>query len=224
MSESPRRPSDGYAARLRAPVALTYVRHYRGHVSAAVMSLVVVAICTLVVRNGDVGATERSVFNTINGLPDSLKAPMWALQLSGTLTIVAVVAVAAVAIHRFRLGLALAATIPLKLAIEWWGVKALVERERPFYTVPDAVIREVSTSSLGYPSGHAIFAFALAGLVAPYLDRRGRIVVYMLAVLAGIARVYLGAHNPLDVVAGAALGIVVAAGLNLAAGTPQSPK
>jgi undecaprenyl-diphosphatase len=186
----------------------------------AAVGLAVVVLCMFVVRNGDVGSIEQAAFNVINGLPDWLEAPMWVFQIFGSLVFIAVVALAAVAIRRYRLGLALIAAIPLKLAFEWWGVKALVERERPAFTVPDAVIRDVNTSPLGFPSGHAIFAFALAGLLAPYLGRRGTVIVYLLAVLNGFARVYLGAHNPLDVIAGAALGIAIAAGLNLAVGIP----
>jgi undecaprenyl-diphosphatase len=40
--------------------------------------------------------------------------------------------------------------------------------------------------------------------------------VFLLASLNAVARVYLGAHNPLDVVGGAAVGLVIAAGLDLA--------
>jgi undecaprenyl-diphosphatase len=36
----------------------------------------------------------------------------------------------------------------------------------------------------------------------------------------GVARIYLGAHNPLDVVGGAGLGLAVAGALNLAFGVP----
>ena len=179
-------------------------------------------LCMYVVRDGDVGDVERAVFDAVNGLPDWLKAPMWVFQIFGSLVFVAVVAVAALAFRRYRLGMALVAAIPLKLAFEWWVVKALVERERPSFTVPGAVIRDVNTSPLGFPSGHAIFAFALAGLLAPYLGRRGRTLVYALAVMNSIARVYLGAHNPLDVVAGAALGFAIAAGLNLVIGVPRA--
>lgn len=184
--------------------------------------LAVLALCMFVVRSGDVGDIEEAIFNAINGLPDWLKAPMWVFQIFGSLAFVAVAALVAIALRRYRLGLALVAAIPLKLALEWWVVKALVERERPAFTVPDAVIRDVNTSPLGFPSGHAIFAFALAGLLAPYLGRRGKIVVYTLAVLNSFARVYLGAHNPLDVIAGAALGIAIAAGLNLGTGVPRA--
>lgn len=185
----------------------------------AVGGLIVLAACMFVVRGGGVGEIEKSIFRAVNGLPDALRAPMWVFQIFGSLAFVAVAAAAAVAVRRYRLGLALAAAIPLKLAFEWWVVKALVERERPIFTVSEAVIRDVNKSPLGFPSGHAIFAFALAGLLAPHLGRRGTVAVYALAAANSVARVYLGAHNPLDVVAGAGLGVAIAAGLNLTSPT-----
>jgi membrane-associated phospholipid phosphatase len=51
----------------------------------------------------------------------------------------------------------------------------------------------------------------------------GRIVVYSVAALNAVARIYLGAHNPLDVVGGAGLGIAIAGALNFAFGVPDQP-
>jgi undecaprenyl-diphosphatase len=175
----------------------------------------------LAVRNGDVGDLEESIFHAINGLPEWLEPPLWTFQLFGMLAVVALVAITALLLRRRRLALAVAAAIPLKLATEWWVVKALVERERPAFTVADAIIRETNSAPLGFPSGHSVFAFALAGLLAPYLGRRSVIVVYALATLNGVARIYLGAHNALDIVAGAGLGIAIAGGLNLTVGVPR---
>lgn len=182
----------------------------------------VVCGCMLAVRDGEVGSLELAVFRTINGLPEALHSPMWAFQLWGMVAVVGIAAAAALATRRTRLGLAIALAIPLKLAMEWWVVKAFVERERPALSVVDAVIRESNSAPLGFPSGHSVFAFALAGLLAPYLGRRGTLVVYSLAFLSGVARIYLGAHNPLDVVAGGALGVLIAAALNLAIGVPAA--
>ncbi len=196
----------------------------RGDVWALAGGGVVLCSCMLAVRNGAVGGAEKAFFRAINGLPDFIHAPMWAFQLFGMLATVGVAALMAFATGRRRLALAIAAAIPLKLATEWWVVKALVERERPVFTVADAVIRETNSAPLGFPSGHSVFAFALAGLLAPYLRRRGQIAVYALALMNGIARIYLGSHNPLDIVAGAGLGVAIAAVLNLAVGVRARPR
>ncbi len=42
-----------------------------------------------------------------------------------------------------------------------------------------------------------------------YLNRTGRIIVVSVALLNGVARIYLGAHNPLDIVGGLALGVCI---------------
>jgi undecaprenyl-diphosphatase len=39
----------------------------------------------------------------------------------------------------------------------------------------------------------------------------------------GVARIYLGAHNPLDVVGGLGVGLAVGGALNLAFGVPAEP-
>ena len=69
-------------------------------------------------------------------------------------------------------------------------------------------------------SGHAAVAVALAVVAFPYLGRRARWAVGGLAVFVCVARVYVGAHLPLDVVGGAALGLVVGAVVRLVSGRP----
>ncbi len=212
----------GLLTRLRASAPPAYVRRTRREWWAIALGLIVLVACMVVVWDGELGRAEREVFLAVNGLPDALQAPMWVFQLLGSLAFVALAGIVAATVRRFRLAIALVAAIPLKLALEWWVVKALVERERPALTVADAVVREVSSEPLGFPSGHSIFAFTMAGLFAPYLGRRGVIAVYGLAVLNGVGRMYLGAHNLLDLVAGAGLGVALGAALNLAVGVPKS--
>jgi membrane-associated phospholipid phosphatase len=179
-----------------------------------VASVAVVAACAVVVANGRVGPAERAVFHAINGLPGWLYRPMVVFQYLGVLVIPLVVAVGALALRRWRLAAALVLVVPLKLAAEKVP-KLLVERERPGTTVPDAILRGVPSAGLSFTSGHAIITFAIAGLLALVLPRRWGIVAFVLATLNAIARVYLGAHNPLDVVGGAAIGLAIAAVLDL---------
>jgi len=173
---------------------------------------------SLVAAGGGVPGWERAVFRAVNGLPDWLYRPMWAVQLLGVLVVPIVFAVAAVIARRWRLALALLALPPLKLAVEFRVLKALVERGRPGENEPGAVLRDVPPAGLSFPSGHVIIAFGIAMLLAPYLSRRAKVVAFAIAALVGVARTYLGAHNPLDVVAGAGAGLALGALLTLVVG------
>jgi undecaprenyl-diphosphatase len=168
----------------------------------------------VIVADGRVGPIERAAFHAVNGLPDWLYRPMLAFQYLGVLAMPLVVAAGALAFRRWRLAAALVLVVPFKLALER-VVKLLVERERPGTTVPDAILRGVHPAGLSFVSGHAIITFAIAGLLALVLPRRWAVVAFALATLNAVARVYLGAHNPLDVVGGAAVGLAIAAALDL---------
>jgi membrane-associated phospholipid phosphatase len=118
-------------------------------------------------------------------------------------------------LHKWRLVVAALLVYPLKLIVEKAVLKQIVYRPRPGASEPDAILRHVPAHGPSFPSGHAIVAFALAGIVAPYLSRRWTIAAYVAALAVAFSRIYLAAHNPIDVVAGAAAGLVIAAGLNL---------
>jgi membrane-associated phospholipid phosphatase len=177
-------------------------------------SLAVFAVCAVIAADGQVGPIERAAFHAVNGLPDWLYRPMLLFQYLGVLAMPLVVAAGALAFRRWRLAAALVLVVPLKLATERVA-KLLVQRERPGTTVPDAVLRGVHPAGLSFVSGHAIITFAIAGLLGLVLPRRWAVVAFVLATLNGVARVYLGAHNPLDVVGGAAVGPAIAAALDL---------
>ena len=177
-------------------------------------SLAVFAVCAVIAADGRVGPIERAAFHAVNGLPDWLYGPMLAFQYLGVLASPLIVAVGALAFRRWRLAAALVLVVPCKLALER-VVKLLVQRERPGTTVADAVLRGVHSGGLSFVSGHAIITFAIAGLLGLVLPRCWAVVAFVLATCNAIARVYLGAHNPLDVVGGAAIGLAIAAGLDL---------
>ena len=89
------------------------------------------------------------------------------------------------------------------------GLKRLTSRERPYETVlePDPLVR--ADIGLSFPSGHAATSFAGAVLLA-YLFRRPAPGLLLLATLVAYSRVYVGVHYPADVLAGAAVGTLVA--------------
>jgi undecaprenyl-diphosphatase len=94
----------------------------------------------------------------------------------------------------------------------WAGsklLKGMAQRPRPIQLIPETNIRGQEASGLGYPSGHAGVATALGVAVFPYLGRRGRVAVAVAIPTVGFTRMYVGAHLPLDIVSGAALGLAL---------------
>lgn len=90
------------------------------------------------------------------------------------------------------------------------GLKALTDRERPFETIPEPEPLLTGTVGASLPSGHA--ATSLAGaVILTLLVPRAAPALFLLAAAVAYSRVYVGAHYPLDVVAGAALGAAVSA-------------
>ncbi len=192
-----------------------------GDAIAGAAGLVVLTAGILVVRDGAVPAWERSTFEAVNGLPGWLYPVLWPFQQLGVVVWGPVLALAAAIARRYRLAWALVAVTVAKLVLER-VVKAVVTRERPGTSIgPDAELRgDVHVAGESFVSGHAVMVAAIACLVVPYLPRRWRPLGWLLVVAVMVGRVYVGAHNPLDVVCGAALGVAIGSGLNLAFGVP----
>ena len=126
----------------------------------------------------------------------------------------------ALVLRRWRLAAAAALVTVLKLLIER-GVWKLVFRERPAITEPNAIVRgSTATTGASFVSGHVILSTGLAWAITPYLRGWWRLAPWVVVGLIAFARIYLGAHNPLDVVGGLALGFVAGGAANLIVGVP----
>jgi undecaprenyl-diphosphatase len=164
--------------------------------------------------------TEAAVFRRINHWPESLYPLLGAVQLAGVIGALPLAAAAAALLRRLRLAAALAAATVLKVVLED-SVKMVVQRHRPAETLPDVILRGRSAAhGLGFPSGHAMVIFAIAVLVSPYLKGWWKALPWALAAVVCLSRLYLGAHFPLDVIAGAGLGTFIGGALNLVFGVP----
>lgn len=191
----------------------------RTDVTAIVAGLAVVAVGMLIVRDGTVSSAEESSFRALNDLPEWLYPAVWPFQQLGALVLGPVVAVVAVVLRRYRLAVAALVVTVLKLVTER-AVKAAVSRQRPGTSIGDDIELRGDVHSAGesFVSGHAVLVAGLAGVVTPYLRGRWKAVPWVLVAAVMVGRVYVGAHNPLDVVCGAALGIAIAGAVNLATG------
>jgi undecaprenyl-diphosphatase len=89
-------------------------------------------------------------------------------------------------------------------------ISSAVDRARPFVAHPGVAHRLIAHArDAGFPSDHATGAFAIAVAMLLFEPLIGALLM-ALAVVVIFARVYVGVHYPGDVLAGAALGTVVA--------------
>jgi undecaprenyl-diphosphatase len=182
-------------------------------ITIAVGALVLVG-CALLARI-ELTDVEVSIFQAANELPQGYHAFIWPFMQYGTFITIPVLALIAFAFRRFRLGwaLLLAGTSVYLLALV---VKQVVERGRPGWLLKGVETRErFGAESLGFPSGHAAVAAALTVVVAVHLSKRWAIVAVILACVVMFGRMYVGAHLPLDLVGGAALGAIAGGVANL---------
>lgn len=174
----------------------------------SLVAIVIVVVSSILARGGSVPAWEESILLFFNDWPDWFEPLMWVLQQVG---VTGAPIVAAVVVYyytrRWQHLVAFAAILPLKLVIEKGIVKQLIERNRPFESVGDHInVRGPAFEGLSYPSGHTTTAFAVGIVLSAFLPPKWRALPVAWATIVGIARLYYGEHNVLDVVTGAATG------------------
>jgi undecaprenyl-diphosphatase len=86
-----------------------------------------------------------------------------------------------------------------------------VDRARPYTALPAAHVLIARSSDFSFPSDHATTAGAIAVGLLLLHRRRWGIIASAAAIVMAVARVYVGVHYPGDVLAGLALGGLVAA-------------
>ena len=188
------------AAKSRKRTVLESLADPRVRLAIGVATTVITALSA---RGRRVGHHEATVFRAINDLPDSLYAPAWVVMQLGALGAAPVAAGAAWVAHDRELSGRLLAGGTATWVLSKL-VKRLVRRPRPATLIPDA-------AGLGYLSGHAGVAVALGAAAFPRLGAAERAVILAIAPIVGLSRVYVGAHLPLDIAGGAALGLAVEA-------------
>jgi len=179
----------------------------------------VLGIGFLIAQRGEISLLERDLFRLVNDLPALVLLAVWVVMQLGNVVAVPVLAAVAAAARRFRLARDLVLSGGLAyLAADL--VKSIVQRERPIGLPVGDVLNEQVTG-LGFISGHAAVAAALATAAAPYLARRPRRVLWALAWTVGLARIYIGAHLPLDVVGGIGTGWAIGSLVHWLLGVPR---
>lgn len=159
---------------------------------------------------------ERKLYRTINDAPDALAPFAWAPMQAGSLSAPFVLAGSSYwRTRRPDPSLAYAAA-----GFTTWlvakGMKKMIGRGRPYDHDRTTNLRLATQTdgSLGYVSGHAAVASTLATIIAKDRSVAQTAALHGFAIGVGVTRIYTGAHLPLDVVGGVALGVLVGEATN----------
>jgi membrane-associated phospholipid phosphatase len=189
----------------------------RGRLGAGTATLLATAGA---VHRDRVGACEARTFRAVNGLPDALYPPAWIVMQLGAFGAVPASAAAA-----WRAGDGELAARLLLSGTSAWAlaklVKRVVRRPRPADLLPGTRGRGRDAAGLGYLSGHAAVAAALGAAALPRLGPTSRALTLTAIPLVGLTRLYVGAHLPLDIAGGAALGLAAEAAADLLLAGPK---
>lgn len=181
---------------------------HRSDGTRLLVGLAGLAVTGWAVEHDRIGPLEAHAFRAVNRLPDSLYRPAWVVMQGGNALAVPATAAVAWCAGRPRLARRLLAGGLLAWLLAK-VVKRAYRRPRPAALVDGTGVRGREPTGLGFVSGHAAVSTALALAVRPELGRTGRALAGLALPTICASRLYVGAHLPLDVLGGVALGVAV---------------
>jgi membrane-associated phospholipid phosphatase len=172
---------------------------------AAALALLALTGLTLFAFGG-----HHTGFHAVNGLAPGLPRWLWqGLTLLGDERAAIALALLLARRHPHLLWTILVAAVLATLANR--GIKLGADQLRPPAVLPADAFHLLGPANkrMSFPSGHTVTAFVLFGVLA-YRFGRWRAALLAIAGVAGLSRVTIGVHWPLDVVAGAFIGLAAA--------------
>ena len=195
----------------------------RGIETRIALSVVLFFLTVFLSRGSELNALERSIFNSVYGLPEYFYPFFIAITQLGGVAMAFVLASIYLFVKRYAVVIRLLMSASLAYLLSGLA-KDVVGRPRPFELIDGVVSRDYLVRGSGFPSGHTAMVTALALVLVHYLPRKYKWVVLCAIVGVALSRIYLGAHAPLDIIGGFAIGWFCAEIFNFVRITDIRPK
>ena len=183
----------------------------RKHPRAAYVAgtcLILLVITSALAASGQPSAAETAIFHWLNNAPAWLASVMRIITEAGSLPHSVLLWLLAAYLLAGRRATAELLVAGCGAAVAGQLAKIAVSRGRPEDFLQQLHLYAGHSDGFGFPSGHATFAAACATVLFLNTTTPYRIALVALGLIVGISRVYLGAHWPLDILGGWALGVI----------------
>jgi membrane-associated phospholipid phosphatase len=181
----------------------------------AAVGLLILSLSIAAARHPSISPAEARVFHAVNRLPDGLYPILWLPMQLGNLIVGTAVGLG-IALLQGDIGIAVGVVLAmvLKVVVERivrHRMEAFLSvRQRPGTSEEGAILRgDVPKSGPSFPSGHIILVAAVGTVIAPAMPSVWWWAPLLAVILVMVGRVYVGAHNPLDVTAGLGAGLLL---------------
>lgn len=172
-----------------------------------VCAVILFAVSAYLASHAGLSNLETSIFNTIYRWPEALEPMFLFVTQFGSIYILLILSVLYLLKKYYHIVIRLLMSGMLAYLLA--GVaKDLVGRPRPSELLLDIIVRDFYVRGPGFPSGHVALATAIALTLGRYIPRKYLWLVPLFVISVAVSRVYLGAHAPLDLVGGFAIGWV----------------
>lgn len=169
------------------------------------LALLLFVVSVAASRSADMHNWEVSLFSRIYNWPDLLLYPLFIVTQIGSIFFFGACLGILLLTRRYAVATKLLvagsiAYLASGLAKSLWG------RARPTEVIQGIINRDYTVFGPGFPSGHTALATATILVLAGFLPKKLRIFAFVLIILVGLSRIYLGIHAPLDILGGFAIG------------------
>lgn len=181
----------------------------RSYIVALIIGVLIFIPSLIIATQHHLSGWQASLFHAINNLPNGAdRAALWITEGLGAGYPIAACIVIPALFKRFRLSWRFFVTVG-GTGVIMEIAKAIAKEPRPMALLHGQLHeRAVETGLNSYPSGHEAVATAMALTLWLILPRRWRWLSLLWIVVVGVSRVYLGVHQPNDIIGGFAIGLI----------------
>lgn len=174
-----------------------------------IVGLLFFAVSLLIAHAHQLNGWQARLFYDFNNLPNGYTAPaLWITEGLGAGYPIAICILVPLLLKRYRLAWRFFVTVG-GTGVVMEAAKLIAKEPRPYVLLHNHLhVRAVELGLNSFPSGHEAVATAMALTLWLILPRAWRWLSIFWILIVAVSRLYLGVHQPIDIIGGFAIGLM----------------